>query len=65
MVKHLGACVGSPSAVLWVKDVVHLRLGRQGNALALQIGQRVRQVNAALVAQDRRTLDMNLKSSRT
>jgi hypothetical protein len=43
--------------------VVHLRLSRRGNALALQIEQRVRQGNATLAEQDRRTLGMNPKGS--
>ena len=43
--------------------VVHLRLSRRGNVLALQIEQRVRQVNATLAEQDRRTLGMNPKGS--
>jgi DNA-binding MarR family transcriptional regulator len=46
-----------------VTRVVHLRLSRRGNALALQIEQRVRQVNATLAEQDRRTLGMNPKGS--
>ena len=46
-----------------VTRVVHLRLSRRRNALALQIEQRVRQVNATLAEQGRRTLGMNLKGS--
>lgn len=44
--------------------VVHLRLSRRGEALALHIEQRVRQVEATLTGQDRRALGMNLKGSR-
>jgi DNA-binding MarR family transcriptional regulator len=44
--------------------VVHLLLSRRGNALALQIEKRVRQVNATLAKQDRSALGMNLKDSR-
>ena len=47
-----------------VTRVVHLRLSRRGNALDLQIQQRVRQVNATLAEQDRRTLGMIPKGSR-
>jgi DNA-binding MarR family transcriptional regulator len=43
--------------------VVHLRLSRRGNALALQIEQRVRQVNSTLAEQDQRALGMNPKGS--
>jgi DNA-binding MarR family transcriptional regulator len=43
--------------------VVHLSLSRRGNALALQIEQRVRYVNATLAGQDRRALGMNPKGS--
>ena len=38
-----------------------LRLSRQGHALALQIEQRVRQVEATLDEQDRKALGMNPK----
>jgi DNA-binding MarR family transcriptional regulator len=44
---------------------VHLLLSRWGNALALQTEQRVRQVNATLAEQDRRSLGMIPKGSRT
>ena len=43
---------------------VCLSLSRRGDALALQIEQRVRQVRATLTEQDRRALGMNLKGSR-
>jgi len=43
--------------------VVHLRLSRRGNALALQINQRVRQVNAPLAQHTIRTLGMIPKGS--
>jgi len=43
--------------------VVHLRLSRRGETLALQIEQRVRQVNSTLAEQDQRTLGMNPKGS--
>ena len=43
---------------------VCLSLSRRGEALALQIEQRVRQVRATLTEQDRRALGMNLKGSR-
>lgn len=46
------------------RGVVSLSLSRWGNALALQIEQRVRQVNATLAEQDRRTLGMILMDSR-
>ena len=44
--------------------VVHLRLSRQGHALALQIEQRVRQVNATLADQDRQALGLISKGRR-
>ena len=44
--------------------VVHLRLSRRRNALALQIEQRVRQVSATLAEQYRTALGMNPKGSR-
>jgi DNA-binding MarR family transcriptional regulator len=44
--------------------VVHLRLSRRGNALALQINQRVRQVHAPLAQHTIRTLGMIPKGSR-
>ena len=49
-----------------VKDdrVVVLSLSRRGRVLALQIEQRVRQVNATLAEQDRRTLGMTPKGRR-
>jgi DNA-binding MarR family transcriptional regulator len=50
-----------------VKDdrVVCLRLSRRGNALALQIEQRVRQVEATLTEHDGCALGMNPKGRRT
>jgi DNA-binding MarR family transcriptional regulator len=49
-----------------VKDdrVVVLSFSRRGNALALQIKQRVRQVNATLAKQDRSALGMLPKGRR-
>ena len=49
-----------------VKDdrVVFLSLSRRGEALALQIEQRVHQVNATLTEQDRRALGINPQGSR-
>lgn len=44
--------------------VVALSLSRRMNPLALQINQRVRQVEATLARQDRRALGMNLKGLR-
>lgn len=44
--------------------VVALSLSRRMNALALQINQRVRQVEATLARQDRQALGMNLKGLR-
>jgi DNA-binding MarR family transcriptional regulator len=49
-----------------VKDdrVVVLSLSRRGEALALQIERRVRQVNTTLTGQDRKALGMILKGRR-
>jgi DNA-binding MarR family transcriptional regulator len=44
--------------------LVQLRLSRRGHALALQIEQRVHQVNVSLAEQDRRILGMIPKGSR-
>jgi len=49
---------------LEVRGVVSLSLSRQGNALARQIAQRVRQVNATLAEQNRRALGMIPRGSR-
>ena len=42
---------------------VCLSLSRRGNALALQIEKRIRQVNGTLAKQDRSALGMNLKTA--
>jgi hypothetical protein len=47
-----------------VRGVVSLSLSRRGNALALQIEQRVRQVNATLAEQNRKALGMIPRGSR-
>ena len=47
------------------RRVVCMQLSRRGHALALQIEERVPQVNATLAEEERKALGMILKRSRT